>query len=149
MKHPQDLAKELNQYFPNESLKKIADNACCIFVLMWCMGLDPDDVEAVMMAQLLRDKKVVSDDCVVYWYKAVPYLCGKELESIEFKKIKSLKEIKKRTPVLMALDGNAEGVGHWVGVEKGKIKFNPKKYSINVEKGKPVEARILKIKGEK
>ena len=93
MKHPQDLAKNLNQYFPNESLKKIADNACCIFVLMWCLGIEPDDVEAVMMAQLLREKKVVNDECVVYWYKAVPYLCGKELESVEFKKIKSLKEL--------------------------------------------------------
>lgn len=49
----------------------------------------------------------------------------------------------------MAKAGNAEGDGHWVGIENEKIKFNPKKYSVNVEKGKPVEARILKIKGVK
>ena len=34
MKHPQDLAKELNELFPNEDLKKISDFACCAFVVM-------------------------------------------------------------------------------------------------------------------
>ncbi|MBR3197091.1 MAG: hypothetical protein IKF66_01170 [Methanobrevibacter sp.] len=149
MKHPQDLAKELNELFPNEDLKKISDFACCAFVVMWCLGVDPEDIDAIKLVQEMRKKGVIRNDCVVFWYKIVPYLTGRELENIEFKKITSLKGIKGRTPVLMAKAGNAEGDGHWVGIENEKIKFNPKKYSVNVEKGKPVEARILKIKGVK
>lgn len=147
MKHPQDLAKELYQLFPNEDLKKIYEFACCVFVTMWCLGIEPEDIEAIELVQKMRQKGIIRSDCVVYWFKIVPYLTGRELEDVEFKKINTLKGIKSRTPVLMAQEGNAPGDGHWVGVENGKIRFNPKKYSVNVEKGKPVEARILKIKG--
>ena len=147
MKAPQTLAKELNKQFPNENLKIIGDNACCAFVLMWCLGIDPSDIEAIQTVQRMREAQVLRKDCVVLWYKAVPYLTGRELVDVQFKKIKSLKGIKKRTPVLMAKEGNTEGEGHWVGVENGKIGFNPLTYSKNVEEGKPVEMRILKIKG--
>lgn len=147
MKYPQDLAKELYQLFPNEDLKKIYDYACCAFVTMWCLEIEPEDVDAIKIVQTMRKKEIIRDDCVVYWYKIVPYLTGRELESVEFKKITSLRGIKARTPVLIAKEGNAQGEGHWVGVENSKIKFNPKRYSVNVENGKPVEARILKIRG--
>lgn len=147
MNHPQDLAKELSRLFPNEDMKKISDNACCAFVVMWCLGIEPEDINAIKYVQEMRQKEIIRNDCVVFWNKIVPYLTGRDLENVEFKKIDSIKNIKSRTPVLYALDGNEEGVGHWVGIEKGRIGFNPKKYSVNVENGKPVEARILKIKG--
>lgn len=147
MKYPQDLAKELYQLFPNEDLKKIYEFACCAFVTMWSLGLEPEDIEAIKIVQKMRKVAVISSDCVVYWFKIVPYLTGRELEDVEFKKINSLKGITARTPVLMAQEGNEKGEGHWVGVEKGKIRFNPKRDSVNVKLGKPVEARILKIKG--
>lgn len=149
MKCPQDLAIELYKLFPNEDLKKISEFACCAFVAMWCLGIEPDDIEAIKCIQEMRKKEIIRNDCVVFWFKIVPYLTGRDLENVEFKKIDSIKNIKSRTPVLFALDGNEEGVGHWVGVEKGRIGFNPKKYSVNVENGNPVEARILKIKGVK
>jgi hypothetical protein len=38
---------------------------------------------------------------------------------------------------------------HWVVVENGKVVFNSLQYSNCVEKGKPTEARIIKIKGVK
>ena len=147
MKAPQDLAIELSEIFPNVDMKIIADFACCAFVTMWCLGIEMEDIDAIKTVQAMRKKEIIRNDCVVFWKKIVPYLIGRELEDVEFKKITSLKGIKERTPVLFAKDGNAEGVGHWVGVENGRVKFNPKKYSVNVEKGKPVEARILKIKG--
>lgn len=149
MKNPQDLAKELCEIFPNADLQMIANNACCAFVTMWCLGIEMEDIDAIKTVQTMRKKEIIRNDCVVFWKKIVPYLTGRELEDVEFKKITSLKGIKTRTPVLFAKEGNAEGVGHWVGVENERVKFNPKKYSVNVENGKPVEARILKIKGVK
>lgn len=149
MKYPQDLAIKLNNAFPGEDLKAIAGNGCLAFVLMWCLGIEPDDAEAVCMVQRMRKAQALKSDCTVMWYKAVPYLTGRELLGIDFVKVTSLKGIKERTPVLMAKPGNPSGVGHWVGVEKGQIKFNPKQYSENVEKGRPVEMRVLKIQGIK
>ena len=146
MKTPQTLAEELAKMFPNTDLQKIADFACCVFVVMWCLYIEPEDIDAIKMVQNMRNKGIVSNDCVVYWYKIVPFLTGRELKSVEFVKINKLRGIKERTPVLMAKEGNAEGVGHWVGVEEGNIRFNPKAYSVNVAEGKPVEMRKLVYK---
>ena len=143
MKHPQDLAAELAVMFPNADMQKIADCACCIFTLMWCLYIEPDDIEAIKMVQTMRKKGIIRNDCVVLWYEVVPYLTGRKLKEVKFTDIKSLKGIKKRTPVLMAKEGNKKGVGHWVGVENARIKFNPKAYSVNVAEGKPVEMREL------
>lgn len=143
MKYPQTLASNLASQFPNADMKMIADNACCAFVVLWCLGIDPDDIEAIQTVQRMRLHNVIQSDCTVKWYDVVKYMTGRELKGLEKIKIKTLKGIKERTPVLMACEGNAEGVGHWVGVEKGKIKFNPKFYSKNVEEGRPVEMRKL------
>ena len=143
MKHPQTLAKQLNEIFPNPDLKIIGDNACCAFVLMWALGIEPDDIEAIKIVQNMRKRKVIKSDCTVTWFEAVPYLTGRDLADLKKKDISTLKGIKKRTIVLMAKEGNAKGVGHWVGVEKGRIKFNPLEYSTNVAEGHPVEMREL------
>ena len=143
MKTPQTLAKELARMFPNTDMQKIADLACCAFVVMWCLYIEPDDIEAIKIVQNMRKKGVIRDDCVVLWYKVVPYLTGRELKEVKFTDINSIKKIKARTPVLYAKEGNAKGIGHWVGVENGKIGFNPQDYSVNVAEGKPVEMREL------
>ena len=143
MKNPQTLAEELAKMFPNADMKIIGENACCIITLMWCLHIEPDDIEVIKTVQNMRIKKVINSDCTVRWFDAVKYLTGRELKYVEFTKIKSLRGIKERTPVLMACEGNAEGVGHWVGVENGRIRFNSKSYSKNVAEGRPVEMRKL------
>lgn len=143
MKHPQTLAKELNKMFPNKDLEVIGDNACCALTLQWVLGIEQDDIDAIKTVQNMRKKGKIKSDCTVLWYEAVPYLCGRPLKELKKTKITSLKGIKKRTIVLMAKEGNAEGVGHWVGVEKGKIAFNSLDYSVNVAEGRPVEMREL------
>ena len=143
MKHPQTLAKQLNKLFPNPDMEIIGENACCAFVLQWALGIEQSDIDAIITVQMMRQKKVITSDCIVKWYEAVPYLCGRPLKEVKYTKINSIKGIKKRTIVLMAKEGNAEGVGHWVGVENGKIKCNPLEYSVNVAEGKPVEMREL------
>ena len=143
MKHPQTLAENLAKLFPNEDLKVISENACCAFVVLWCLGIDPDDIEAIQTIQRMRLYNVIENDCTVKWFDVVKYLTGRELRSLEKINITSLRGIKSRTPVLMACEGNPKDVGHWVGVENGKIKFNPKSYSKNVAEGKPVQMRKL------
>ena len=141
MNHPQSLAEKLYQQFPCTKLKSIKENACCILTLMWCLGIEPDDCEAIMTVGRMLDKKVLDSDCTVYWNKCSLYLTGKPL-NVQFAEItdkKQLKKIKERTPVYFEYNGK----GHWVGVEQGKIGFSSLDHSVCVEKGKPTKARIL------
>jgi len=142
MKNPQTLAEKLYQRFHDPKLKSIRDYACCAFTLMWCLGIEPDDTEAIMTVADMIDKKVLDPDCTVYWSTATKYLTGRNC-SVEYVAISSLKGIKDRTPVKYTYNGKS----HWVGVEKGKIKFNSLENSVCVNKGKPVTMRVLTISG--
>ena len=147
MKNPQTLAEKIYQQFPTMKLKAIKDYACCAFTLIWALGEDPDDTEAILDVGRMMDKGALDVDCTVYWDKAARAIIGKGV-SVEFKDIKDLKEIKSisgRIPVKFSYNGKS----HWVGVENGKVKFNSLEKSLCVEKGKPVAARILKINGGK
>lgn len=142
MKTPQTLAEELYKQFPQTKLKSIMQYACCAFTMMWCMGIEPDDAEAVITVGRMIDAEVIDADCTVYWDKVARFLSGRGC-SIEKKEINSIKDIKERTPVRF----DYQGKSHWVGVEKGKIKFNSLKSSNCVAKGKPTQARILHFTG--
>ena len=39
---PQTYAEELNKIFPNSKLTAISKYGCCAFVLLWCLGIEPD-----------------------------------------------------------------------------------------------------------
>lgn len=143
MKCPQTVAKEFELVFSNANLEMIAKYGCCAFVLLWVLGIEPDDIEAIKTVQRMREHKVIGLDCTVNWSKSIEYLTGRKLKSIEFKEIKSISNIEERTPVRY----NFNGISHWVGVEKGKVAFNPLVRSITVERGLPTQARIIKIFG--
>lgn len=143
MKHPQTLAIELNKTFPNADLEIIGKYGCCAMVLQWVLGIEQDDIDCIKTVQNMRKKGVIEKDCTVHWYEAFSYLTGKTLKTVKYTDIKTIRGIKNRTLVLYAKEGNKKGVGHWVGVENGRIKFNPLDYSDNVTNGKPVEMREL------
>ena len=144
MKHPQSLATELYKHFPTSNLKAIKDYGCCAFVLMWCLGIEPDDdAEAIMMVDSLIQAKALEEDCTVKWAEAIKRLTGKEMKAVDFVNIKYIFHIKKRSPVRYDYNGKS----HWVGVENGKVAFNPLKFSVCVENGKPSTMRIIHIKG--
>jgi hypothetical protein len=143
MKNPQTLAIELNQMFSNKDLESIAKWGCCAFTLLWCLGIEPEDIDAIKTLYDLKKEGAIDEECTVYWGKAIKYLTGRTLESLEKVKIKSIKNIKKRTPVRFVFNG----LGHWVGVENGRIAFNSLQQSNCVENGDPSEMRVLKIKG--
>ena len=143
MKHPQSLAAELYSHFPTKNLKSIKEYGCCAFVLMWCLGIEPDDdAEAVMTVDRLIQAKALKEDCTVKWAEAIRQLTGREMRAVDFVNITSILHIKDRCPV--RYDHN--GKSHWVGVENGKVAFNPLKHSVCVESGKPATMRIIHIK---
>lgn len=143
MKHPQTLAERLNEHFPNKKLKTIKDYACCIFTLMWCLGIEPDDAEAILTVSKLMDKGIIDEECTVYWQKAIEHLSGRQA-TVDFVNITDIKKIKARTPVRYVYGK----IGHWVGVENGKIKFNSLSYSNCVENGRPETMRVINLKGD-
>lgn len=144
MKHPQTLADKLYSHFPAKNLKAIKEYGCCAFVLMWCLGIEPDDdAEAVMTVDSLIKAKALEEDCTVKWAESIKQLTGREMKAVDFVNISSIFHIKDRCPV--RYDHN--GKSHWVGVENGKVAFNPLKHSVCVENGRPSTMRIIHIKG--
>ena len=143
MNHPQTYALTLLEKLSKERLETIYTYACCALTLMWCLGVEPDhDIDALLTVSRMIDEGVIERDCTVKWADAVRFLTGRE-SSVEFKNITSLEGIKERTPVRFDYKGKC----HWVGVERGLIRFNPLEYSICVEKGRPATMRKLIIKG--
>ena len=145
MKNPQSLAEELYKHFPTPNLKAIKDYACCAFSLIYWLGIDCSDVEAVMLVSDLMKHNALDVDCTVYWAECIRQLTGREMESLEKVQIKDLKKIKEKTIVKFSNGGYS----HWVVAENGKVVFNSLKYSKCVSEGKPIEARIIKINGVK
>lgn len=143
MKNPQTLAEELYKHFPTPKLKSIKDYACCVFTLIWWLGIDCSDIDAIMMVSDLIDKKTLDPDCTVYWAKCIYQLTGREMETLAKVPVTNLKKIKGRA-IVRFTHGQK---GHWVGVEDGKVVFNSLKKSVCVDDGKPSEMRVIKIKG--
>lgn len=152
MKHPQSLAEKLYNAFPSKKLEAIKECCCCITTFMWCLGYDPEDLEALITVSNLMNKNIIDKECTVYWDKVSRHFTGRGCW-VEKPQIKSISKIKERTPVYYErsyIDENGEvkKKGHWVGVEKGKIRFNSLEKSLCVEQGKPVEMRVLHFSGE-
>ena len=145
MKNPQSLAEELFKHFHDPKLKAIKDYACCAFSLIYWLGIDCSDVDAIMLVSDLMKHNALDVDCTVYWAECIKQLTGREMESLEKVQIKDLKKIKEKT-IVKFTNGK---YSHWVVVENGKVVFNSLQYSNCVENGKPTEARIIKIKGVK
>lgn len=143
MKNPQTFAEELYKHFPTPKLKSIKENACCAFTLLWWLGIDCSDIEAIMIVSDLIKTKALDPDCTVYWAECIRQLTGRTMESLDKVPITSIKKIKERTIVRYTRGAK----GHWVGVQNGKIVFNSLSKSLCVEEGKPTEMRLIKIKG--
>lgn len=141
MKYPQTLAREFCSIISPVRLETIGKYGCCAFVLLWCLGIEPDNMEAIELVNDMINAGVIEKDCTVHWVEAVKFLTGRDI-TVEFKNIKDILSIKDRTPVRY----DYKGIGHWVGVERGMIAFNPLKQSNCVDKGVPVTARIIKLK---
>lgn len=151
MKNPQTLAEKLYNQFPSAKLKSIKDYSCCALTFMWCIGYDPEDTEAIIVVGQMIDKGIIDPDCTVYWDKVSRFISGRGC-SIEKVNINSISKIKERTPVKYEYKNKSNGktYSHWVGVQNGRVAFNPLETSQCVIQGHPVEMRKLTfIGGEK
>lgn len=136
MKYPQTVAKKISK-----NIKIIADEGCLAFTYMWCCGLDPENADAMeLLSDAIDDGKITADKGVLA-EPFIQWLTGRKV-TVSKKTITTIKDIKKRTPVLYSINGKD---GHWVGVENGKIVFNSLVNSQNVSKGKPISARIITL----
>jgi len=140
MKYPQNTAERILKI---KNLPIIKKNACCAFVFLWCLGIEPDDdLTAIELVDEAINKEYIYPDCTVTWWKWGKALTGRDI-TVEKIEITTIKRIKERSPVWYSIDGVS---GHWVGVENGVIKFDPNKTSRNVALGKPRTMRKITIK---
>ena len=68
MKNPQSKAVELQSEI---KLETIGRYGCCAFVLLWCLGIEPDDLGAIETVNDMIKAGVIGSDCTVKWADAV------------------------------------------------------------------------------
>lgn len=141
MNRPQTLSKKLLKI---KHLENISKYGCCAFVYLWCLGIEPEDTQAIeILDDAINDRKI-EEDCTVKWAEFGTWLTGRTI-TVDFIDIHDIRKIKERTPVRY----DYKGCSHWVGVENGKVEFDPlgKDVSQCVKFGKPVTMRKIIIKG--
>ncbi|MBQ5997939.1 MAG: DUF261 family protein [Treponema sp.] len=126
---------------PQTAIREFNNNTCLFICYVYCCGLLPDSLADWMgFYQKALKKNVIADDGYITDADRLFYcLTGKKVKVIK-KEIITIDDIKEKTPVLYSMNGKD---GHFVVVENGKIVFNPLKVSQNVNKGKPISARII------
>lgn len=137
MKFPQTTAAEIA-----ENVKEIGKNSCLAMCYIYCSGIDPDnEIEYIRTVSKAIDAGILEKDCTVKdAERFLMWLTGRKTTVVK-KTVTDIKEIKAPTPVRYIAGGMG---GHWVVVEDGKIVFNSITNSLNVSKGKPAEARVIK-----
>lgn len=138
MKYPQTKAQKLVK-----NIKSIADYGCCALTVLWMIGSDPENTDALETISDAIDEGVIEADCTVKWVEFVKWLTGRKI-TVTFKDIKSLDDVAK-IKGRIAVRFNYGSKGHWVGVENGKVVFNSLVNSVCVTKGKPTTCRIIKF----
>lgn len=140
MNHPQTTATELVSNYDN--LKAIAKDGCLALCYVYCAGIDEEnETEYLRIVDNGIKEGTIAKDCTVNDAgKFLFNLTGRRVTVLK-RSVQSLSEIKDATPVRFVAKGYG---GHWVVVKDGKIVFNPLVNSVNVSKGVPTEARIIK-----
>ena len=140
MKFPQTTAKEIEK-----NCQQIGENSCLAMCYIFCSGIDPDDeLEYIKIVNRAVNEKILDSDCTVLDAdKFIKWLTGRTVSVVKksLTTEKDFEELKELTPVKYKY-GTLPG--HWVVVKNGKVVFNSLINSINVSKGKPVDARIIK-----
>lgn len=140
MKFPQTTAKEIAK-----NCYQIGENACLAMCYIFCAGIDPDnELEYIKIVNRAINEKILDSDCTVLDAdKFIKWLTGRSVSVVKksLTTEKDFEELKELTPVKYKY-GTLPG--HWVVVKSGKVVFNSLVNSINVNKGNPVDARIIK-----
>lgn len=137
MNHPQTTASEIAN-----NIKAIANDGCLALCYVYCAGVDEENEGEYLriVARGIKDGTIAKDCTVNDAGRFLFRLTGRKVTVLK-RSVKSLDDIKDATPVRFVAEGYG---GHWVVVRNGKIVFNPLVNSVNVSRGKPVEARVIK-----
>lgn len=129
MKHPQSVIQKFN------------NNSCLFLCYLYAVGLEPDSIpDLLSYFSKAFEKKYIDDECYVKDAEGlIRALTGQKVR-VQKVDVKDIKSIVNPAPVWYSIDNVT---GHFVVVANGKIVFNPLEKSINVEKGKPITARII------
>jgi len=128
--------------YPQTKAIAIGKWGCLAMSYIYCMGIE-DESEILSLVSKAIDKNIIDGECTVLdASKLLEFVSGKKFK-VEKKTITSIKGIKDPTPVRFKTE---DGCGHWVVVENGKIVFNSLLNSVQVTKGKPVEARVITLR---
>ena len=144
---PQALAGELAQM---KHLQTIADNACCAFVFLYCLGLDVTDIEAIKLVENAINKKWIDQDATVWWQVWGEKLTGRNILATFYDNPTEaqLKGLVNDTPVYFEYVGDdGEMHGHWYAFKRGKCTFDPlgQGNSVSIKKGRPTKMRIIQF----
>ena len=137
MKYPQSIALAIS-----DNIKEIGKNGCLAMCYIYCAGVGQEnELEYIRIVNDAIKANILEKDCTVKDADAfIKWLTGRKVTVVK-KNISDISQIKEPAPVRFKADGLD---GHWVVVENGKIVFNSLLNSLNVTKGTPVEARIIK-----
>lgn len=141
MESPQKDAEKLCKI---KNFEVISKYGCCAFTYLWCLGIEPDSIHAIEILDDGIKARKLDEECTVKWVEFGQWLTGREIQ-VDFIDIKDIKKIKERTPVRY----DFKGLSHWVGVENGKVAFDPLGIGNSncVNHGKPSTMRKITIKG--
>ncbi len=137
MKTPQTTAVEISKNCVN-----IGKYSCLAMCYLYCIGIDEEnELEYIRLVNNAIKEGLLDDECTVLnAEKFIEHFSGRRCRVLK-KNIYNIKDIKEPTPVNYTYNG----YNHWVVVENGKIAFNSLLNSNCVNKGKPTEARIIKL----
>ncbi len=139
MIYPQTLAGKLQK-----NIEQIAKNGCLAMCYLYCLGIECSGYGYIGYVSDAIDFGYLDKECTVLDAdKYLGFFAGIDRFKVLKKNISSIFEIKDRTPVCYEYGKNR----HWVVVENGKIVFNSLANSQCVSRGKPVEARVITLKG--
>lgn len=129
---------------PQTVIQEFNNNTCLFMCYIYCCGLLPDSLAGWLDYYIRALKAKCIDECgyVLDAEKLIRLVTGRRV-SVTKKDIESIENITGPYPVMYSMNGGKSG--HFVVVENGEIIFNPLEVSQNVNKGKPVSARIISL----
>ena len=129
---------------PQTVIQEFNNNTCLFMCYIFCCGLAPDSLAGWLdyYIKALKNGCIGEDGSVLDAEKLIYCLTGRKV-TVTKKAITDIKDIKQMCPVMYSMNGGKSG--HFVVVENGEIIFNPLEVSQNVNKGKPVSARIISL----
>lgn len=135
--NPQTTAMEISN-----CMIAVGKYGCLAMCYAWCV--DARYTEGDFLLRLCQAVKegVLDSDCYVSNAQRFCEWWGNGNRKFEIgkKKITTLQGIIEPTPVRFLAKGHG---GHWVVVQNEEIVFNPLSYSFDVERGTPVDSRII------